>query len=54
MPVSWMRAATPLPPGFSQVLILKAVKVLCFHALLKVLILNVVRLDALAAVALPV
>ena len=32
---------TPLPL-FSQVLILKVVKVLCFHTLLQVLILNVV------------
>src|SRR5258708_39594015 len=32
----------PLPPGFSQVLILKVVKVLCFDTLLQVLILNVV------------
>jgi hypothetical protein len=36
------------------VLILNVVKVLCFHTLLQVLILKVVRLDALAAVALPV
>jgi hypothetical protein len=33
----------PLPLGFSQVLILKKVKVLCFDTLLQVLILNVVR-----------
>src|SRR5260370_1423363 len=31
---------TPLPPGFSQVFILKIVKVLCFDTLLQVLILN--------------
>ena len=34
----------PLPLGFSQVLILKEVKVVCFDTLLQVLILNVVRL----------
>jgi hypothetical protein len=34
---------TPLPLGFSQVLILKEVKVLCFDTLLQVLILNVVK-----------
>jgi hypothetical protein len=33
---------TPSPPGFSQVLILKGVKVLCFDTLLQVLILKVV------------
>jgi hypothetical protein len=33
----------PLPLGFSQVLILKEVKVLCFDTLLQVLILNVVK-----------
>ena len=32
----------PLPLGFSQVLILKEVKVVCFDTLLQVLILNVV------------
>src|SRR5229473_6669344 len=32
----------PSPPGFSQVLILKVVKVLCFDTLLQVLILKVV------------
>jgi hypothetical protein len=36
------RSGTPPPPGFSQVLILKAVKVLCFDTLLQVLILKVV------------
>jgi len=50
--------ADPLPLGFSQVLILKVVKVLCFHTLLQVLILKVVSegprkdLGALAAIAL--
>ena len=34
---------TPLPVGFSQVLILKEVKVVCFDTLLQVLILNVVK-----------
>ncbi len=34
---------TPLPLGFSQVLILKVVKVLCFDTLLQVLILKRVR-----------
>ena len=33
---------SPPPPFFSQVLILKVVKVLCFDALLQVLILNAV------------
>jgi hypothetical protein len=33
----------PLPLGFSQVLILKQVKVVCFDTLLQVLILNVVK-----------
>jgi hypothetical protein len=47
----------PSPLGFSQVLILKVVKVLCFHTLLQVLILNLVRrgpwedVGALAAIA---
>jgi hypothetical protein len=49
--------ADPLPLGFSQVLILKVVKVLCFHTLLQVLILNLVSrgpwedAGALAAIA---
>src|SRR5258708_13832643 len=34
----------PPPPGFSQVLILKVVKVLCFDTLLQVLILKAVQL----------
>jgi hypothetical protein len=34
----------PLPLGFSQVLILKVVEVLCFDTLLQVLILNIVSL----------
>ena len=33
----------PLPLGFSQVLILKEVKVVCFDTLLQVLILNLVK-----------
>ena len=33
------------PLGFSQVLILKGLKVLCFHTLLQVLILKVVNLN---------
>jgi hypothetical protein len=42
------------PPLFSQVFILKGLKVVCFHALLQVLILKVVRLglihdDAMSA-----
>jgi hypothetical protein len=39
-----MRLSAPLPLGFSQVLILKLVKVLCFDTLLQVLILKEVRL----------
>src|SRR4029077_7741840 len=43
---SWCRLRgwreAPLPLGFSQVLILKVVKVLCFDTLLQVLILKVV------------
>jgi hypothetical protein len=40
----WLSHWRPNPPPlcFSQVLILKVVKVLCFHTLLQVLILNVV------------
>jgi hypothetical protein len=34
------KVADPLPPGFSQVLILKGDKVLCFDTLLQVLILE--------------
>jgi hypothetical protein len=34
---------TPLPLGFSQVVILKLLKVVCFHTLLQVLILKDVR-----------
>src|SRR6266481_2094445 len=37
------RRGAPPPLGFSQVLILKVVKVLCFDTLLQVLILKVVR-----------
>jgi hypothetical protein len=36
------REGAPLPLGFSQVFILKTLKVVCFHTLLQVLILNVV------------
>jgi hypothetical protein len=36
------RGGCPLPLGFSQVFILKELKVVCFHTLLQVLILNVV------------
>src|SRR6266404_2308851 len=35
------RVSTPLPPGLSQVFILKGVKVLCFDTLLQVFILKV-------------
>jgi len=38
----------PLPLGFSQVLILKVVKVLCFDTLLQVLILKVVSWGPMA------
>jgi hypothetical protein len=38
--------AYPPPPLFSQVFILKELKVVCFHTLLQVLILKVVSLDA--------
>src|SRR5258708_7766948 len=41
---------TPLPLGFSQVFILKELKVVCFHTLLQVLILNVVSQDQCGAV----
>src|SRR6266436_6973010 len=34
------RAAGPPPPGFSQVFILKGLKVACFHTLLQVFILK--------------
>ena len=36
------RGGAPLPLGFSQVFILKELKVVYFHTLLQVLILNVV------------
>ncbi len=42
VPGPYQLARYPPPPGFSQVLILKVVKVLCFDTLLQVLILNVV------------
>jgi hypothetical protein len=36
----WLTITDPLPPGFSQVLILKQDETLCFDTLLQVLILN--------------
>ena len=43
------RAPHPLPPVFSQVLIIKGVKVICFDTLLQVLILKVVTEMAFAS-----
>jgi hypothetical protein len=40
---------TPLPPGFSQVFILKTVKVLCFDTLLQVFILNDFQADLVSS-----
>jgi len=40
VPVPYLAGYLPPPPGFSQVFILKAVKVLCFDTLLQVFILN--------------
>jgi len=42
VPGLYRRGGGPLPLGFSQVLILNLVKVLCFDTLLQVLILKVV------------
>jgi hypothetical protein len=42
---------SPPPPGFSQVFILKGVKVVCFDTVLQVLILNVVSASEEGAVA---
>src|SRR5258707_7042802 len=51
-PVRTSKVPTPLPLGFSQVLILKVVKVLCFDTLLQVLILKGVNASGEGRVAL--
>ncbi len=44
MAESWTAGGTPSPPSFSQVFVLKVVKVLCFDTLLQVFILKVLAL----------
>ena len=50
VPGPYPDGTTPLPPGFSQVFILKGVKVLCFDTLLQVLILNKLVRDEYRAI----